>query len=57
MAVMYILQAWYSRSADMRKEVGRIVDLVRKYHIDLAATYISTHENLLADALSRTVEE
>ena len=57
MTVMYILQNWYSRSAELMSEVRRIVDLVHAHSIDLAVTYISTNENLLADALSRTVEE
>ena len=57
MTVMYIIQIWYSCSAELRSEVRRIVDLVRAHSIDLAVTYISTNENLLADALSRTVEE
>ena len=57
MTVMYILQNWYSRSAELRSEVHRIVDLVRAHSIDLAVTYINTNKNLLADAISRTIEE
>jgi hypothetical protein len=57
MTVMYILQNWYSRSAELRSEARRIVDLVRAHSIDLAVTYINTNENLLADAISRTIEE
>ena len=54
---MYILQNWYSRNKALRLEVCRIVDLLRMHHIDLAARYINTTENVLADMLSRVVDE
>lgn len=35
----------------------RIIDLLRMHNVDLAARYINTAENVLADALSRTIDE
>jgi hypothetical protein len=54
---MYILQNWYSRNAKLRDEVSRIIDILRVNNVDLAAMYINTTENVLADALSRIVNE
>lgn len=56
-AVMYILQKWYSKNKALRLEVSRIIDLLRLHNVDLAAQYINTAENVLADALSRAVDE
>lgn len=54
---MYILQNFYSRNVKLRDEVSRIIDLLRTHHIDLASMYINTAENVLADNLSRAVDE
>lgn len=35
----------------------RIIDILKNYNVDLAALYINTTENVLADALSRVIEE
>jgi hypothetical protein len=55
--VMYIIQNWYSRNRKLRLEVQRIIDILRINKVDLAALYINTTENVLADALSRVVQE
>ena len=54
---MFILQNWYSKNRALRLEVSRIIDLLRMHNVDLAARYINTAENVLADALSRVVNE
>ncbi len=54
---MFILQNWYSKNRALRLEVSRIIDLLRMHNVDLAAGYINTAENVLADALSRVVNE
>ena len=38
-------------------ELRRILDLVRVHAIDLVAMYIASAENVLADELSRLVNE
>ena len=54
---MFIFQNWYSKNRALRLEVSRIIDLLCMHNVDLAARYINTAENVLADALSRVVNE
>ena len=55
--MMFMLQKWYSKNKALRLEVCRIIDILRENNVDLAAYYINTAENVLADALSRVVDE
>ena len=52
-AVMHMLQNMYSRSEDLRGIISSILKILEAHEIDLAALWISTTENVLADRLSR----
>jgi hypothetical protein len=57
MAVVHIITNWYSKSGALRALVAAILGHARAKHIDLTAMWISTTENLVADQLSRMIDE
>jgi hypothetical protein len=52
-----MLSSWYSKSPELRALLSSILAICKQNSIDVLAMWLSSSENLLADKLSRLVNE